>query len=113
MVTNISEAQSTSTQIINNADNEDNVNPPKPAILVELYNALSKAKNKKSLYWGYDEDEGWSVYFENGLESESDYHQGEMDSYQFFAMDNNKIQAVYTVNGYDKPNLTVSSALEW
>jgi hypothetical protein len=81
--------------------------------LFKLYNELSKAKNIKSLKRGYDEDEGYFVKYESGLESESDYHKGELESYTFYVdeNDNNAIEAVYDLSGNSVSSLTIKQAL--
>lgn len=85
----------------------------KPKILVDLYNELSKAKNIESLEWDYDADEGHYIIFENGLESQSDYHKGQNDQFAFYANEDGKIDAVYILSGNDNPNLTVKEAVKY
>jgi hypothetical protein len=92
------------------------VSGAKPAILVKLYNELSKAKNKKSLTWGFDGMEEFPhvVQFENGLESVAHRHEGEMDAYSFYLNDDGKtILGVYDLNGYSEELKTTKDAIEW
>ena len=86
----------------------------KPSILVDLYNKLLKAKNLKSLQWGYDEDEGHYLTFENGLESESDYHKGELESYSFYVDedDRNKLLVSYDLSGNTANSISINDALK-
>jgi hypothetical protein len=88
----------------------------KPAILVKLYNELSKAKNNKSLTWGFDGMEEFPhiVQFNNGLESIAHRHEGEPDEYSFYLNDDGKtILGVYDLNGYSQDLKTVKDAIEW
>jgi hypothetical protein len=92
------------------------VSGAKPAILIKLYNELSKAKNKKSLTWGFDGMEEFPhiVQFDNGLESIAHRHEGEMDAYSFYLNDDGKtILGVYDLNGYSEELKTVKDAIEW
>jgi hypothetical protein len=92
------------------------VSGAKPAILVKLYNELAKAKNKKSLTWGFDGMEEFPhiVQFENGLESVAHRHEGEMDAYSFYLNDDAKtILGVFDLNGYSEELKTVKDALTW
>lgn len=92
------------------------VSGAKPAILVKLYNELSKAKNKKSLTWGFDGMEEFPhiVQFNNGLESIAHRHEGEPDEYSFYLNDDGKtILGVYDLNGYSQELKTVKDAIEW
>jgi len=92
-----------------NVEEDDN---DKTTILVKLYDELSKAKNLVSLDWDYDDD-GYNIKYKSGLESESDYHKGELESYTFYADENDKnaIEAVYDLSGYSITSLTVKQAL--
>jgi len=85
--------------------------PSKPAMLVKLYDKLKEADNLESLIWEYNDDEGWSVVYENGLGSLSDYHQGELESYAFYQNDKGLIDSVYLLNGHDATDLTIERAL--
>lgn len=88
----------------------------KPAILVKLYNELSKAKNKKSLTWGYDDQEEFphTVDFENGLESQSDRHEGDLEEYSFYLNDDGKtILGIYNLSGYAEELKTPKDAVNW
>lgn len=92
------------------------VSGAKPAILIKLYNELSKAKNKKSLTWGFDGMEEFPhiVQFNNGLESIAHRHEGEPDEYSFYLNDDGKtILGVYDLNGYSEELKTVKDAIEW
>lgn len=83
----------------------------KPKLLVDLYNELSKAKNLVSLNWGYDKDEGHHIIYKSGLESESDYHKGELEEYYFYINDNNKIEGVYALSGNSGELKSIEEAL--
>jgi hypothetical protein len=85
--------------------------PSKPTILIKLYDKLKEADNLESLIWEYNDDEGWSIVYESGLESLSDYHQGELESYAFYANDKGLIDSVYLLNGHDATNITIERAL--
>jgi hypothetical protein len=92
------------------------VSGAKPAILVKLYNELSKAKNKKSLTWGFDGMEEFPhiVKYENGLESEADRHEGEMEEFSFYLNDDGKtILGIYDLSGYDEELKTPKDAVKW
>ena len=92
------------------------VSGAKPAILVKLYNELSKAKNKVSLSWEFDGMEEFPhiVQFNNGLESIAHRHEGEPDEYSFYLNDDGKtILGVYDLNGYSEELKTVKDAIEW
>ena len=105
----ISEGGSCITEMEITSDDEDT---DKPKILVELYNALQKDKNLVSLEWGYDED-GYNINYKSGLESESDYHKGELESYTFYEDENDSdtIEAVYDLSGNSITSLTVKQVL--
>ena len=77
-----------------------------------MYNALQKAKNLVSLELGYDED-GYHINYQSGLESESDNHKGELESYTFYVDENdtNAIESVYDLSGNSVTSLTVKQAL--
>jgi len=85
--------------------------PEKPKILIKLYDKLKEADNLESLIWEFNDDEGWSIVYENGLESLSDYHRGELESYAFYANDKGLIDSVYLLNGHDSTDLTIERAL--
>jgi hypothetical protein len=92
------------------------VSGAKPAILIKLYNELSKAKNKKSLTWGFDGMEEFPhiVQFNNGLESIAHRHEVEPDEYSLYLNDDGKtILGVYDLNGYSEELKTVKDAIEW
>lgn len=92
------------------------VSGAKPAILVKLYNELSKSKNMKSLSWGLDKDEEFPhiVKFTNGLESEADRHEGEMEEFSFYLNDDGEtILGIYDLSGYDEELETVKDAVNW
>ena len=85
----------------------------KPKVLVKLYDLLSKADNLDYLSWEYDEDEGYSIEYRSGLESESDYHKGEIESYTFYVDEDNDglIESVYDLNGHSATGLTIDQVL--
>ncbi len=88
----------------------------KPAILVKLFKELEKAKNLHLLGWGFDgmEEFPHTINFENGLESESDYHKGEMEQFTFYLNDDGKtILGIYNLSGYDQELKTPKDAVEW
>ena len=85
--------------------------PQKPKILIKLHDKLKEADNLESLIWEFNDDEGWSIVYENGLESLSDYHRGELESYAFYANDKGLIDSVYLLNGHDSTDLTMERAL--
>lgn len=92
------------------------VSGAKPAILVKLYNELSKAKNKVSLSWEFDGMEEFPhvVKFANGLESEAHRHEGDMEEFSFYLNDDAKtILGIYDLNGYAQELKTVKDAIEW
>ena len=92
------------------------VSGAKPAILVKLYNELSKAKNKVSLSWEFDGMEEFPhvVKFANGLESEAHRHEGDMEEFSFYLNDDAKtILGIYDLNGYSQELKTPKDALEW
>lgn len=92
------------------------VSGTKPAILVKLYNELSKAKNKESLSWEFDGMEEFPhvVKFTNGLESEAHRHKGDMEEFSFYLNDDAKtILGIYDLNGYSQELKTVKDAIEW
>ena len=69
---------------------EDFVNEEaKPEILVKLFKELAKAKNVESVIWGLDKSEEFPhiVHFKNGLESQADRHEGEMEEFSFYLND--------------------------
>jgi len=88
----------------------------KPAILVKLYNELSKAKNKVSLSWEFDRMEEFPhvVKFANGLESEAHRHEGDMEEFSFYLNDDGKtILGIYDLNGYAQELKTPKDAIVW
>jgi hypothetical protein len=92
------------------------VSGAKPAILVKLYNELSKAKNKALLSWEFDGMEEFPhvVKFTNGLESEAHRHEGDMEEFSFYLNDDAKtILGIYDLNGYSQELKTPKDALEW
>ena len=102
------------TQLFEEFVNE--VSGAKPAILVKLYNELSKAKNKVSLSWEFDGMEEFPhvVKFTNGLESEAHRHEGDMEEFSFYLNDDAKtILGIYDLNGYDQELKTPKDAIEW
>lgn len=102
------------TQLFEEFINE--ASSPKPEILVKLFKELSKAKNKKSISWGYDGDEEFphTINFANGLESESDKHEGEMEEFTFYLNDDGEtILGIYDLSGYDEELATVKDAISW
>ena len=95
---------------------EASTNEAKPEILVKLFKELSKAKNVESLIWGFDKSEEFPhiVQFKNGLESQSDYHKGEMEEFSFYLNDDGKtILGIYDLSGYDETLKTVKDAVNW
>lgn len=90
-----------SGNMMQSSNNNANINTSgKPKILVDLYNELSKAKNLKSLKFGYDDEYGHFLNFENGLMSESEYHEGELESYTIFTdEDNERFVLEYDLSG--------------
>lgn len=102
------------TQLFEEFINE--ASSPKPEILVKLFKELSKAKNKKSISWGLDKDEEYPhiVHFANGLESEADRHEGEMEEFSFYLNDDGEtILGIYDLSGYDEELATVKDAISW
>jgi len=102
------------TQLFEEFINE--ASSPKPEILVKLFKELSKAKNIEKLVWGLDKDEEFPhiVHFANGLESEADRHQGEMEEFSFYLNDDGEtILGIYDLSGYDEELATVKDALNW
>ena len=102
------------TQLFEEFINE--ASSPKPEILVKLFKELSKAKNKKSISWGFDGMEEFPhiVKFANGLESEADRHEGEMEEFSFYLNDDGEtILGIYDLSGYDEELETVKDALNW
>lgn len=102
------------TQLFEEFINE--ASSPKPEILVKLFKELSKAKNKKSISWGYDEDEEFphTINFANGLESEAPRHEGEMEEFTFYLNDDGEtILGIYDLSGYDEELATVKDAISW
>lgn len=92
------------------------VSGAKPAILVKLYNELSKAQNKVSLSWEFDGMEEFPhvVKFANGLESESHRHEGDMEEFSFYLNDDAKtILGIYDLNGYAQELKTPKDAIVW
>lgn len=92
------------------------VSGAKPAILVKLYNELSKAKNKVSLSWEFDGMEEFPhvVKFANGLESEAHRHEGDMEEFSFYLNDDAKtILGIYDLNGYAQELKTPKDAIVW
>lgn len=92
------------------------VSGAKPAILVKLYNELSKAQNKVSLSWEFDGMEEFPhvVKFANGLESESHRHEGDMEEFSFYLNDDGKtILGIYDLNGYAQELKTPKDAIVW
>lgn len=92
------------------------VSGAKPAILVKLYNELSKAKNKESLSWEFDGMEEFPhvVKFANGLESEAHRHEGDMEEFSFYLNDDAKtILGIYDLNGYAQELKTPNDAIVW
>jgi hypothetical protein len=90
--------------------------PEKPTILVKLFKELGKAKNVERVIWGYDGMEEFPhiVHFVNGLESESDYHKGEMEEFSFYLNDDGEtILGIYDLSGYDQELATVKDAVKW
>jgi len=88
----------------------------KPAILVKLYNELAKAKNKKSLNWGFDGMEEFPhvIQYDGGLESEAHRHEGEMETYSFYLNDDGAtILGIYDLNGYAEELKTPKDAITW
>jgi hypothetical protein len=88
----------------------------KPAILVKLFKELAKAKNVEKVIWGYDDSEEFPhiVHFANGLESESDYHKGELEEFTFYLNDDGKtILGIYDLSGYTQELKTPKDAVEW
>jgi hypothetical protein len=92
------------------------VSGAKPAILVKLYNELSKAQNKVSLSWEFDGMEEFPhvVKFANGLESEAHRHEGDMEEFSFYLNDDGKtILGIYDLNGYAQELKTPKDAIIW
>jgi hypothetical protein len=88
----------------------------KPEILVKLFKELSKAKNVESVIWGYDKSEEFPhiVQFANGLESQADRHEGEMEEFSFYLNDDGTtILGIYDLSGYDQELATVKDAVNW
>jgi hypothetical protein len=87
---------------------------PKPELLVKLHKELSKAKNVEAVGWAYDTSDGHVVTFENGLESESPRHKGELEEFSFFMNDDKDgILGLYDLNGNDEELKTVKDAVKW
>ena len=89
---------------------------PKPEILVKLFKELSKAKNVEKVVWGLDKDEEFPhiVHFANGLESEADRHEGEMEEFSFYLNDDGEtILGIYDLSGYDEELKNVKDAINW
>jgi hypothetical protein len=88
----------------------------KPAILVKLYNELSKAKNMEKISWDFDGMEEFPhfIRFANGLESEAPRHEGDMEEFSFYLNDDGKtILGIYNLSGNDQELKTVKDAIDW
>ncbi len=88
----------------------------KPEILVKLFKELSKAKNIESISWGFDGMEEFPhvVKFANGLESEADRHEGDMEEFSFYLNDDGEtILGIYDLSGNAQELKTPKDAVVW